>query len=94
VYAYAKRDLVVGDEIEHAIGGAEFYGLVEPCAEADAAGRVPLALLEPEEDAFPSMKAALAKGEPLTAELIEIPETFLTKMFAEQREMLKGDQII
>ena len=30
VYAYAKRDLPAGTQINHAIGSAEFYGLVEP----------------------------------------------------------------
>lgn len=90
VYAYAKRDLRPGDKVEHAIGGAEFYGLVERCAEADAAGKVPLALLEQEGGRLPVMLSGLDKDAPLTRGEIEIPESYLTTKFAEQVELLEG----
>jgi predicted homoserine dehydrogenase-like protein len=38
VYAYAKRDMPAGQIVHHAIGGDEFYGLVNSLAGAAAAG--------------------------------------------------------
>jgi len=88
VYAYAKRDLVAGDPVPHAIGGAEFYGLVERSAGADAAGKVPLVLLESEGGVTPVMRASLAAGGALTHTAIDLPATYLAARFAEQMVLL------
>ncbi len=88
VFAYAKRDLRAGEPVEHAIGGAEFYGLVDDCAVADAAGHVPLALLEAEGGRLPVMRADLARGEPLTADQIDVPASFLVERYREQCALL------
>ncbi|MCP4846949.1 MAG: homoserine dehydrogenase [Verrucomicrobiaceae bacterium] len=91
VYAYAKRDLVAGELIPHSIGGNEFYGLVERCSDADAAGKVPLALLEAEGEALPAVKVAISKDDELKFNMVEIPDSFLTRKFDEQRSLeLKG----
>jgi predicted homoserine dehydrogenase-like protein len=88
VYAYAKRDLLQGELIKHAIGGDEFYGLVECCNEADAEGKVPIALLEAEDGAFPVMRDMLARDQALNSNMIEIPDSFLRRKFEEQAELL------
>lgn len=84
VYAYAKRDVAAGEIIAHGIGGDAFYGLIEECAEADAAGRVPIALLEAEDGLFPVMREAVAAGQPLHRSSIELPETYLLQKSREQ----------
>lgn len=93
VYAYAKRDLRHGELIRHAIGGDKFYGLVESCREADAAGKVPLALLEAEGEAFPVMRDSLVKDQALKSAMVEIPDSFLRRKFDEQTELLRGEGV-
>ncbi|MFP6874015.1 MAG: homoserine dehydrogenase [Verrucomicrobiales bacterium] len=93
VYAYAKRDLRHGELIRHAIGGDKFYGLVESCKEADAAGKVPLALLEAEGEAFPVMRDSLVKDQALKSAMVEIPDSFLRRKFDEQTELLRGEGV-
>ena len=92
VYAYAKRDLKAGTKVPHAIGGSEFYGLVERRDEAEAAGKVPLALLEADGDSMPVMCAVLATDEPLTRAAIEIPASYLATRFAEQAALLEAEK--
>jgi predicted homoserine dehydrogenase-like protein len=84
VYAYAKRDVAKGEVIEHGIGGDAFYGLIEECATADAAGSVPIALMEGEDELRAVMREDVAKGQPLRRSAIDIPETYLMQRFREQ----------
>lgn len=88
VYAYAKQDLMRGTQVHHAIGGDDFYGLVESCQEADARGKVPLALLEAEGDNFPLIKESLARDESLTFKMVDIPDSYLCRKFNEQAQLL------
>lgn len=93
VYAYAKRDLIGGEVIRHAIGGDEFYGLVECCKEADAEDKVPIALLEAEGGAFPVMRDILARDQALKSDMVEIPDSFLRRKLAEQAALLCGEGV-
>ena len=88
VYAHAKRDLESGSTVRHAIGGDDFYGLVESCKEADEKGMVPLALLEAEDQFFPVIQETMTRDEPLRFGKVDIPESFLTRKFKEQSKLL------
>ena len=87
VFAYAKRDLAEGEKVRHAIGGAEFYGLVETREGASAAAQVPIALLEAEAGRLPVVRRPLVKDAPLTWDDIDIPESYLTTLAAEQARL-------
>lgn len=91
VYAYAKTDLEAGLEIEHGIGGNEFYGLIETCRESDPQGKVPIALLEAEGGSRPRLKRKMAKDQFLTLEDVALPETFLRQAFTEQQQVLTAE---
>jgi len=84
VYAYAKRDVAAGETIGHGIGGDAFYGLIGESAAADAAGQVPIALLEGEEGLFPVMRGNVAQGHALHRDAIALPDTYLMRKFREQ----------
>ena len=90
VYAYAKRDVKAGEEIDHGIGGDLFYGLIEICEEADAAGKVPIALLEADEGLRAKVIADLPKDTPLTKDDIALPDTYLVKRFKELEQLIHG----
>ena len=88
VYAYAKKDLGPGVVVEHAIGGDEFYGMIDACSTADAEGRVPIALLESAGAERAVVKAALPQDRPLTYDDIALPETHVLRLFKRQQELL------
>lgn len=88
VYAYAKTDLEPGIAVEHAIGGDEFYGMIDACDEADAHGRVPIALLESEGGERAVVKSALPQDRPLTYDDIALPDTHVLRLFRRQQELL------
>lgn len=90
VYAYAKRDLAPGDLVRHSIGDDTCYGLVDRCAVADPAGRVPILLLEGRDGAHPRLKRTVSAGHPLTWEDLELPESPLLGLWREQGRMLGG----
>lgn len=89
VYAYAKRDLRAGESVPHGIGGNHFYGLIERCAEADAADRVPIVLLDADTGQPAVLKRALARDEPVTFADLALPESRLLSLFHEQAELLR-----
>ena len=91
VYAHAKRDLTAGEEVEHSIGGDEFYGLIKSCPAADSAGGVPLALLEAEGGARPRLLSDLKRDEALSADQIELPDTDLQHLYRKQLDLLAKD---
>jgi predicted homoserine dehydrogenase-like protein len=93
VYAYAKRDLVPGTLIDHAVGGDYFYGLVECCQDADAQGKVPLVLLEAEDCRFPEMRQGLQKDSPLEFGMVDIPDSFLCRKFEEQANLMAEENL-
>ena len=64
VYAYAKRDLPAGTIIQHAIGSAELYGLVEPLDP----NKVPIASLERTH----RLTSSLAVDQPLSNDHLRI----------------------
>lgn len=88
VYAYAKRDVSAGEEIEHGIGGDLFYGLIEVCADADAAQKVPITLLEGDQGLHAKTKTDLPKGTALTMADVALPDTYLVKRFYEQQQLI------
>ncbi|MEZ5300088.1 MAG: homoserine dehydrogenase [Verrucomicrobiales bacterium] len=87
VYAYAKADVAAGTVVQHGIGGDEFYGIIESCAGSDAAGQVPISLLEGEGAAKPKVLADKKKDEPLTFGEVELPDTLLHQLYAEQSKL-------
>lgn len=90
VYAYAKRDLEPGLVIESGIGSDDLYGLIETTADADAAGRVPIAILEGEDGRAPRLRRRLRKDEAVGYDDLEIPDSFLVSAFRRQL-MLRKD---
>jgi predicted homoserine dehydrogenase-like protein len=85
VYAYAKRDVSAGEVVPHGIGGDHFYGLIERCADADARGAVPIALLEAEGDDMSRLLRGLRRDAPLTFDDITLPRSYLVRRFHEQQ---------
>lgn len=79
VYAYAKRDIAAGEEVPFGIGGDHFYGLIEVSAEADAAARVPIVVLEADGDMRPIVSRGQSKDEPLHFADIDLPDNDLTR---------------
>jgi predicted homoserine dehydrogenase-like protein len=88
VYTYAKRDLEPGETIENAIGCEQVYGLIEKATEADAEGRVPIAILEGENGRSPRLTRRLRMDEAVRYDDLELPETFLLSSFRRQLAML------
>ncbi len=83
VYAYAKRDLSIGDTIDHAIGGDACYGLIDLCRLAEPRNHVPLALLETEADSRETqvrLKRKVRRDMPLCWTDIDMPVTPLLEM--------------
>ena len=81
VYAYAKRNLAAGSSIQHAIGSAECYGLVEPLNPS----RIPICLLEEKV----TLLKPLQEGEALTWEHLSLPDCSLTTLWQEQQNLLQ-----
>ena len=81
VYAYAKQDLPAGTPIQHAIGSAQIYGLVEPLDDT----RIPIALLE---DSC-ALKTPLRKDEALTFEHLDLAGNKLTELWRQQQDLLR-----
>lgn len=88
VYACAKRPLHEGIELSHGIGGDEFYGIIRTADDADADDYVPIGLLE-SEDGLPKPRILrlLKKDQPLRWSDVELPETYLLKLFRQQSEL-------
>lgn len=82
VYAYAKKDLPAGTPIQHAIGSAELYGLVEPLNPH----RIPISLLEDPT----TLKNPLTQDQPLTFHHLDLPSSPLTRLYHQQQELLRG----
>jgi len=80
VYAYAKRDIEVGDRIDHAIGSAECYGIVEPVNEE----RVPILLLEHEV----VMKNTVKRGEALLWSDVDMGSSDLLAYWKKQEVLM------
>jgi predicted homoserine dehydrogenase-like protein len=92
VYAYAKRDVAAGEPVAHAIGGDQFYGLVDRCEPSDAAQHVPIVLLEGEDGQAPRIVKPVGKDQPLTMDAVEFPDIYLTRAYQRQSELLAVNQ--
>jgi predicted homoserine dehydrogenase-like protein len=88
VYAYAKRDLIAGEEVDHSIGGDLFYGLIEVCADADAAGKVPIALMEADAGLHAKVLRDVKMKTPVVAADIQLPDTYLVQKFKQQQQLI------
>jgi predicted homoserine dehydrogenase-like protein len=88
VYAYARADLTAGEEIEHGIGGDQFYGMIDRCVAAEGAGHVPIALLEATEAGRPRLRRGLRRDQPLTVDDIALPDSAVVRLFSEQQRAL------
>jgi predicted homoserine dehydrogenase-like protein len=88
-FSYAKRDLVPGDKIQHAIGGNEVYGLIEEAEKADAADRVPQGVLVVEgQPERPVIRRKILKDHPLAWDDIEIPANRMADLWEQQRLLI------
>ncbi len=84
-FAYAKKDLVPGTLVQHAIGSNEVYGLISEAKSADASKQVPQGLLDIEGSPDrPIIKRKVAKDQPLTWDDVEIPANRMTELWEEQ----------
>jgi predicted homoserine dehydrogenase-like protein len=88
VYAYAKRDIVAGEVVEHGIGGDHFYGLVDRCDRAEPERGLPITLLDPEDGRRATVRRALRRDEPLRLDDVELPDSALVGLFERQRAIL------
>ncbi|MEM9280307.1 MAG: homoserine dehydrogenase [Verrucomicrobiota bacterium] len=91
VYAYAKSDFEAGQVIRHGIGGDEFYGLIRLVEEAErdeGSLGVPMTLLESEGGAHPKLLRPVAKDQVISSDDIEIPDTYLYRLFQAQQSLL------
>ena len=91
VYAFAKTDIAAGTSIEHGIGGDHFYGMVETTASAVCRDAVMIAALEAEGGAKPRVVRDLKKDQPLVAAEVEIPDSELQRLFAQQVSIMGKD---
>jgi predicted homoserine dehydrogenase-like protein len=88
-FSYAKKDLVPGAKVQHAIGGNEVYGLIDEARLADAADHIPQAVLEVEgQPERPVIKRAVKKDRPLTWDDIEIPANRMMDLWAKQKPLV------
>jgi predicted homoserine dehydrogenase-like protein len=88
-FAYAKKDLKPGDNVQHAIGGNEIYGLIDEAKKADVANRVPQGVLVVEErPERPVFKKTVKKDQPITWEDIDIPENRLMDLWVKQKPLV------
>jgi len=90
VYAFAKRDLVAGDELPHGIGGDHAYGLIAPAPPAEVQRWLPITLLDTEGGALPRLVRPVACDTPLTLDDVDLPETALVRLVAQHQAMLGG----
>lgn len=81
VYAYAKQDLGEGQRIDHAIGGDACYGMIDICDRADAAGHIPIAMLEATERDAPVVARNVPRDEPLGWDDVQLHDSPLLKRF-------------
>jgi predicted homoserine dehydrogenase-like protein len=88
VVAIAKTDLSAGTVLDRAIGGDHAYGEIEERAVADAAGAVPICLLEPDGGQPAQLTSDVAKGEPILWSSIELPGGDLLAAYRRQEELL------
>jgi predicted homoserine dehydrogenase-like protein len=82
VYAFAKRDLVAGESIQHAIGSDSCYGLIAP----RSARGIPISLLE----APTTLRRSVDKDSPLGAEDLDLPDGRLTSLWNAQQDFLNS----
>ena len=87
-FAYAKKDLMPGDKIEHAIGGNELYGLIDDAKNADTADHVPQGVLVAEgRGGPPIMKKPIKKDRPITWADIEVAENRMIELWRVQKSL-------
>jgi predicted homoserine dehydrogenase-like protein len=82
VYAHAKRDIEAGEPIPVAIGGDHCYGMIDRCATADAEGKVPIALLEPEGGVPARAGRRMRRDAPVRAADVILPSGAAAERFA------------
>lgn len=86
VYAYAKRDIVAGEEIRHGIGNDLVYGMVEESKTADAKQQIPQGVLDSTEAPTRTRLAtSKKKDEPIFWNDIELPDGPIQKYYREQQ---------
>jgi predicted homoserine dehydrogenase-like protein len=93
VYTYAKKDLVAGEIILHAIGGDEVYGLVDAAANAEPHDAVPVWLLEPIQGQCAIVNRAYAKDERLRLSDLTIPDTAYHRLLARQATVVAASGV-
>ncbi len=87
VYAYAKTDLAAGTVIGHAIGGDEFYGMVNATAVASADHHVPIYWFEHQEGKHAVLNVAKKQDEPIRWSDVTLPDTKFHRLLKAQEEL-------
>lgn len=87
VFAFVKKDLCKGLAIRSAIGGDDFYGLID--ARENAKDLVPIALLDTDETTAPILNRPKHRDEPLYWSDLDFPETSLWSLYQKQESLLK-----
>jgi predicted homoserine dehydrogenase-like protein len=90
-FAYAKTELSVGTKIPLAIGSDQVYGLIDSAAKGDAANQIPQGVLDVEgSDLRPIVKRKLDKDQPITWDDVDVPDTRMAQLWAQQVALLSG----
>ena len=87
VYAYAKRDIPAGTEIEHCIGSDFVFGLIEATADGGSRNALPITWLEPDGAARARIVRDVPKETPLSLDDVEFPDTQLHRRLKEQANL-------
>lgn len=86
VYAYAKRDIVAGEEIRHGIGNDLVYGMVEESKTADTKQQIPQGVLDSTEAPTRTRLAtSKKKNEPIFWNDVDLPDGPIQKYYREQQ---------
>jgi predicted homoserine dehydrogenase-like protein len=88
VIALAKTDLAAGTVMPGAIGSDHLYGEIEELSVAEGAGAVPITLLELDDGEVARVTRDVKKGERLTWDAVELPESDLLEAYVRQQQLL------
>lgn len=86
VYAYAKRDLVAGEEIRHGIGNDLVYGMVMEAKGADLNKQIPQGVLDSTEaETRTKILVNKKKDEPIFWNDVSLPDGLIQRYYHQQK---------
>lgn len=90
VFAFAKENLYKGLTMGHGIGSNEFYGMID--TRKNAKDLVPIALLETENHAKPTLERNLNRDEPLLWSDVDFNDSELFRLYQQQENYLNQEE--